>query len=423
MLVYTTLCMGVVAVIFLSNWPSYHFQIRGGPIPLWYYVLPGVLILPVILAEPGFAVRFFRDPVLWWFVAYVATGLVWMLFAQDFIDESAQQWRLRLMALFFFYTITIFASEGHRNAAGWIILACVLAAAAFNWFDVLRPHNFVPEGHEASIPGRGAGFFMNPNAAAAIIVMGTIAALPAIPTRLRGALLVVAVFGVAATFSRSGFVMIAITLLLAVVLRLVTRVQAWMLILGIPLLVSGVSMSYEYLIDASDDRGVRTVMQRLAWFQDMGEQDAAVEGRRYGATLAWQMFLDEPVTGHGTGATSIAAVQEGPHNMYLKLAAEQGLAGLGLYIALVATLICRGRRFSRNARSTAENDVGKAMLMYGAFLAVYGLFSHNVLEEPHTMFCLAYVVAAGWNVERAHHAAESALVRFRPAGRRFGSAA
>ena len=423
MLVYTTVCMGVVAIIFLSNWPSYNFQIRGGPIPLWYYVLPGVLILPLIFAEPGLAVRFFRDPILWWFVAYVTTGLVWMLFAQDFIEESAQQWRLRLMALFFVFTVTILGSEAHRNATGWIILACVLAACAFNWSDVLRPHRFVPVGHEASIPGRGAGLFMNPNAAAAFIVMGTIAALPVVPARFRGPLLVVAVFGVAATFSRSGFVMIALTLLLAVVLRLVTRVQTWLLVLGIPLLVSGVSISYEYLIGASDDRGLRTVVQRLAWFQDTGEEDAAVEGRRYGATRAWQMFLDQPVTGNGTGATSIAAVQEGPHNMYLKLAAEQGLVGLALYLALIATLIRRGRRLSRNARGAGESDVGKAMLVYGVFLAVYGLFSHNVLEEPYTMFCLAYIVAAVWNVERAHHAAESALVRSRLVGRRFGSAA
>lgn len=422
MLVYTTACLGVLAVIFLSNWPSYNFQVRGGPIPLWYYVLPGVLVLPVIFAEPGLAVRFFRDPVLWWFVAYVATGLVWMLFAQDFIEESAQQWRLRLMALFFLYTVTILGSEAHRNATGWIIFACVLAACAFNWSDVLRPHRFVPEGHEASIPGRGAGFFMNPNAAAAFIVMGTIAALPVIPRRLRGPLLIVAVFGVAATFSRSGFVMIALTLLLAVVLRLVSRPQSWLLVLGIPLLVSGVSMSYEYLIGASDNRGLRTVVQRLAWFQDTHEEDAAVEGRRYGATRAWQMFLEEPVTGHGTGATSIAAVQEGPHNMYLKLAAEHGFAGFALYLALIAILIRRGRRLSHNARSAGESDLGKAMLMYGAFLAVYGLFSHNVLEEPHTMFSLAYIVAAACNAERAHKAADSAIGRPRRAGRRFSSA-
>jgi O-antigen ligase len=422
MLVYTTVCLGVVAIIFLSNWPSYNFQVRGGPIPLWYYVLPGVLILPVIVAEPGSAVRFFTHPILWWFVAYVATGMVWMLFAQDFIEESAQQWRLRLMALFFLYTVTIFGSEAHRNAIGWIILACVLAACAFNWFDVMRPHRFVPEGHEASIPGRGAGFFMNPNAAAAFIVMGTIAALPVIPTRLRGPLLVVAVFGVAATFSRSGFVLIALTLLLAVVLRLVTRTQTWLLVVGIPLLVSGVSMSYEYLVDASDNRGLQTVVQRLAWFQDGHDEDVAVEGRRYGASRAWEMFLEEPVTGHGTGATSIAAVQEGPHNMYLKLAAEQGLLGFALYVALIAILIRRGWRLSRNGRTSVESDLGKAMLIYGAFLTVYGLFSHNVLEEPHTMFCLAFIIAAAWNAERACDAADSVMVRLRRVGRPFGSA-
>ena len=401
MMVYTTACVAFVAVIFLTNWPTYQYEIRGGPIPLYFYALPGILLIPVLFAEPGLSVRFLRDPVLWWFVAYVLTGLVWMLFAQDFIEESSAQWRLRVMALFFIYTLTILSSESQRRMVGWVILACVLAACAFNWFDVLRPHRFVPEGYEGSSPGRGAGFFMNPNAAGSFVVMGTIAALPLIPMRLRGPLLVAAVFGVAATFSRSGFVMIAVALLLAVFLRLVSRVQGWLLILGLPLLVSGVSMSYDYLIGASDNRHIRTVVQRLAWFQEMDEEDSAVEGRRYGAAQAWRMFLEEPVTGAGTGATSRAILQEGPHNMYLKLMGEQGIFGLVLYLALVVILIRRGLRLSRYARDGTARDIGKAMLIFGVFLAAYGFFSHNVLEEPHTMFSLAFLVAAGWHAERA----------------------
>ena len=125
-----------------------------------------------------------------------------------------------------------------------------------------------------------------------------------------------------------------------------------------------------------------------------------MEGRRFGARQAWQMFLDNPVLGRGTGATSRAIVQEGPHNMYLMLMAEQGIVGLALYIALWVALLKRGRWISRWARTSHESDIGKTMTLLAIFFAVYGFFSHNVLEEPHTMFVLAFVVAAAFHAAR-----------------------
>lgn len=422
LMAYATCCTALIAIIFLSNWPSYQYAVRGGLIPLYYYMLPLALIVPIIFADPIAAVRFVREPLAWWFVFFVATGFLWILVAQDFQDEANQQWRLRVLAFLIFYAVAILAQESQHRLVGWIILATVLMACAFNWFDVLRPYRFVPQGIEGAQDGRGAGLFINPNAAGSFIVMGTIAALPMISARLRGLLLVTAVFGVAATFSRSAFVLVSVALLGAIWLRLVNRAQGILLIVTLPLLVAGVSLSYDYLIDTSDNRHMQNVVQRLNWFQDLDDEDSAVEGRKYGATQAWQLFLDSPVTGRGTGAASRAILQEGPHNMYLLLMAEQGFLGLFLYISFFGILIQRGRRIARAAQTPHDRDIGNTLTLLGVFLAAYGFFSHNVLEEPQTMFLLAFVVAVAFNCVHMWRPVPAPVSQQDPPGRRVGSA-
>jgi O-antigen ligase len=420
---YATLCTAVVALLFLTNWPTYDYAVRGGPIPLYYYVLPALLIVPIVFAEPMAAVRFMREPLFWWFVIFVVTGLVWLLLAQDFVEDASRQWRLRVLAFMFFYTVTLLSSESHRRIVGWVIVACVLVACVFNWIDVLRPYRFVPQGIEGVTEGRGAGLFINPNAAGSFIVMGTIAALPMVPARLRGLLLITAVFGVAATFSRGAFVMISVALLGAIWLKLVKRAQGIVLILTLPLLILGVSTSYEYLAAASENRSINRVVERLNWFKDTGDEDVAVEGRKYGASQAWQLFLDRPVTGHGPGVASLAVRQEGPHNMYLLLMAEQGILGFILYVSLFVTLLRRGRRIARYAQTMHERDAGSAVVLYGLFLATYGFFSHNVLEEPHTIFLLAFVVATGFGALHAANGAPERTAARAVAARRMSSPA
>jgi O-antigen ligase len=400
LMTYATMCAGLVALLFLTNWPTYQYAVRGGPIPLYFYILPAFLIIPLIFAEPATAVRFVREPLFWWFVAFVTTGLIWLLFAQDFMEDASRQWRLRGQAFLIFYTVGMLALDSQRRVIGLIVLGCALMASAFNWFDVLRPYRFVPEGIEGASEGRGAGLFINPNAAGSFVVAATIAALPFVPTRFRGAVLVAGVFGVAATFSRGAFVMVAVALLGAVGLKLVKRVQGILLLVALPLLFTAVSVSYDYLIDASESRHIKAVIQRLNWFSD-SEDDGAVEGRKYGARQALEIFLDNPMTGKGPGAASLSIQQEGPHNMYVLLMAEQGILGLLLYVSLCALLLRAGRRLARAAVDDHGRDVGNTLALFGMFMATYGFFSHNVLEEPFTVYLMGFLVAAAFDARRA----------------------
>lgn len=407
LMIFATMCASLVAVIFLTNWPTYHFMVRGGPIPLWYYVLPGVLVIPILFAEPGSVIRFFREPLLWWFVVYVLAGLLWLLLAQDFIEDASRQWRLRVLALFFFYTITILVSDSKRPLLALVIIACVFVVAAANWFDVMRPGKFVPQGVEGHNPGRGAGTFINANAAASFVVMGALVALPFVPMRFRGLVVVAAVVGVAPTISRSGLILAAVLLLGAIFVKLLNRVQAVLALLAIALLIGALVSYYDTLIISSDSSNLDQTVNRLRWFGGE-EDDASAEGRKAAAQEAQAMFLEEPLFGHGIGATNLPTM-EGPHNMYFMLMAEQGLFGLFLYLSLIAIFYRQGRRLARTAVTPEGQDIGRAMIIFALFVATYGFFSHNVLDESQGIFVMAFIAAAAVQSARAASALHAAM--------------
>lgn len=271
----------------------------------------------------------------------------------------------------------------------------------FNWVDVMRPFLFVPQGIAEAEPGRGAGLFMNPNVAASFIVMGTIAVLPFIPMRYRALILLAAVVGIAPTSSRSGYLYVSIAMIGAILLKLLNRAQAALIVIAVPLLVAGAAIYYDALMTASDVSRLDKIVMRLAWFEDPHEEDASVRARKAAAGRARDMFGERPLTGYGTGATSVAGVVDAPHNMYVMLMAEHGIIGLLLYVSLIGIMYRRGQRLARTATSREAHDVGKALVLYAAFISAYGLFSHNVLEEPFGIFVIAFLTAVAFRAAQA----------------------
>jgi O-antigen ligase len=63
------------------------------------------------------------------------------------------------------------------------------------------------------------------------------------------------------------------------------------------------------------------------------------------AAAAFEAFLDAPIVGHGFGTFSTISprysgqhVLTSAHNAYLKIAAEQGIVGLGVFVAFLAAI-------------------------------------------------------------------------------------
>jgi len=219
--------------------------------------------------------------------------------------------------------------------------------------------------------------------------------LPFVPLHMRGVVLLLGFIGVTPTFSRSGLLCAGITVVLAIALKLINRAQVLVLVVAIPLIAVGTAVYYDVLLSSSDDPNVNRIVQRLSWFQDM-QSDDSIEDRIYPAIRAWEMFLDAPITGKGVGVTSRPSLGDGTHNMYLLLMAEQGFLGLLLYLSLIGLVAWRGWTLTQETADTQAVDVGRAMLLYAAFIAVYGFFSHSILEEPHGIFLMAFITAVGF---------------------------
>ena len=392
---WATACALLMALVFLTNWPTYQYVVLGGIVPIWYYAMPAAVVLPIFFAKPETFVRVCREPLTWWFAFYVASGAVWLLLSQGFMEDATQQWRLRVLALLFFVTTALLTAESRRLPLVLALLLTLVLASVFNWWDALRPHFFVPLGIEGGAAGRGAGLFINSNRAAAFVVVATITLLPFVPLQMRGVLLLLGFIGVAPTFSRSGLLCAGMTVMLAIALKLINRTQVLVLVLAIPLIAAGTAMYYDVLLSSSDDPNLNRIVQRLSWFHDM-QSDDSIEDRIYPAIRAWEMFLDAPITGKGVGVTSRPSLGDGTHNMYLLLMAEQGFLGLMLYLSLIGLLARRGWTLAREAGDPRAVDVGRAMLLYAAFIAIYGFFSHSILEEPHGIFLMAFITAAGF---------------------------
>ncbi|MGZ5119727.1 MAG: hypothetical protein ACXWIH_27150, partial [Burkholderiales bacterium] len=237
-----------VALLFLTYWPTYSYLVLGGQSPLYFYMLPGFVALPLIFLQPAAAARLLNEAVLWWFAAYVVLGMAWLLLAQDFPNVAGQQWRMRVLACFFFCTILVSSSMSRRNFVALAIAACVVIAGALNWYDVIFPSRLVPVGFQGANPGRGAGLFINANGAAAFVLMGTIAALPYTPMRARGALLLLGVLAVAPTFSRFGWIFSVLLIPMAIIFKLLDRRQVLLIVLSIPLLLAGGGIYYEFML-------------------------------------------------------------------------------------------------------------------------------------------------------------------------------
>jgi O-antigen ligase len=388
-----TLGAAVAGGLFLSHWPIYQNLVLDGPIPLVYYATLAIPVSLLLLVRPDMLIRALREPIALWFVLYVASGLLWLLLAGQFYDLAAKLSRGRLLASLIFLACLMLTREGNRPRLAILIAGCVILASVNNWLDLLTPFGLVFHATGLGSVGRGAGLFVNANqAGAAVIAMG-IGVMPLLSMRHRGALAALVMLGVYPTFSRSAFMCAALVVLGAAGLGqlkkkhivLAAAVLATLLAVGGAVLERGTTLR---------DMDIRNVQDRLLLFvsgADAVEDSARL--RTHIAALAWRMFADNPIVGNGIGATLVELPDLGAHNMYLTLAAEQGLGGAALYLSFLFIIVFKGARLFRHGRSRPDRDLGAGLILMGAYFTCLGWFSHNLLEDPVALFILAFLVA------------------------------
>lgn len=221
-----------------------------------------------------------------------------------------------------------------------------------------------------------------------------------------GALLITG--GLMLTFSRGAAVAVGVMLLLMVLLREL-RIRHFLAIVAAATIVVGFVVP-DYVIRLSSLESVTALRSGPSEVSD-----GSILGRGTENLAALNTFLDHPITGVGPGVyfreysreyanrldlRYLGSERRG-HSLYLELAADTGIVGLGAFLAMVTTALVLLLRASRYWRS---RDPVRASLASAFFFALFAYLATAVfLHLSYQRFfwvLLALSSAAVWILRR-----------------------
>jgi O-antigen ligase len=355
----------LVVVLFFSGVTVWSFDVGVSPLaPNRWLALFVALSLPLL--GPRHVVPLLRSPLLSWVAAYLSLTAAWFVFG-DPGEAGVIQAQYRLFGMtFLLLAALVFVDERTHAPARRAMVGCVIAGVLLNVYDLTHPLAFSRD------IGRAAGLYVNANISGAALTLGMLLGMGVLRGMTRHAFVVIAGLGVAVTQSRSAALTYVLALLVLAagrelrVSRLLVAAVAATLLGVAALWATGQLDSLLRLVTSGE------ILELTRLTSTTGE---ASEGDFYStrsrievARQAWDTFREYPLLGGGLGASGYT------HNMYLMHVADHGIIGLFIYPAFVAAALWPFRGRER-----------RTLVAAGIALLVWGLFSHNVLEEMHTL--------------------------------------
>lgn len=376
--------VAVAAVlVFYTYADSYGFAL-GGPKPVLWVAAFAALAAALVVVDPRRPLPALRSPLVAWMLFYLALTLAWIPSLRGYeeawqvLDDRSRS-LVTLLAL-----LLIFDHPRARRSALLAVAGCVVLASALNVAELLSLATFTA-GPERSA-GRASGLHFNANGAALAIASGVAVATEELPRRWRMPLVLVSVVGVAATFSRSGVLCLALAFAGLV----------WRGALGRWPVALGAGVGAWLLTTAAEFAASSGLLNANTAARLHLEADDSARIRL--ALKAWRMFLDAPWLGNGLAATRVWDADSYAHNLYVTLGAEQGLLGLLTLPALAAAL------HAGNRRATC----------FALVLLAGGFFSHGLLESRVDLVLVALAAVAPTPVEPTPSSAGEAPSRRAP---------
>ena len=370
-------------IVFTSNPPEWFFT-KGGPAPVFYYIGfivfgATVLCLRAIKKEALISELSWQASRFIWF--WLSIWIVWTIFnyfgstqSEIATDRLFQRLEMALvLAAFLFLNATAATPQAMGNA----MIFVTLLGVAVNFIDFVNPIF-------TRVPGRSAGMYLNPTISGFILTLSATVAVLFVPRRLRWAFLALTAIGVFLTFARAAWILLFVSII----------ILFWQghlgfyrqrVVLGLTA-VLGV-MAFGYAISSGWLAHFLVSSQFAQYFDDntlarlgMVEfaTDFSARERELVLFYGWEKYLEvgNPYLGYGLAFTHEWDFRVGTHNMYLMHLIEGGVIGLALYLGLIIWMIISRQGI---ARLMAVN------------LAIYSLFSHNILDSPGRVFFIALI--------------------------------
>ena len=318
-------------------------------------------------AEPAFAA----------FAAYGAWLVATAAWARDpvvTLHEVGPYWKLMLMVV---AVLALVRTRRMFVVAMWAIIgsAAILASmtVAQHFSPGLTFFGFaLPPVYELTSTGeaaRAVGPVGNPNAYAQMLVVAVPFAFARLVCERRLALRILAAASILLsaaavyfTFSRGGFVGLAVVLVLCL-MRYRARIGVVVLAAALILLLAGpVSGTYSTRLG--------TLAQVLPWHTNKQKGDLSIEGRAAFLRAGLHLWRDHPLGGVGyanypvsyqaynRGVGTDPTLGSSPHDTPVEVLSETGVVGLALWLILFVAAFAR----LRHARSRGGDDDGEAKI-------------------------------------------------------------
>ena len=377
---YHDLVVVVMVSLLFSSVTAYLFSSGMFPLPpLAWIIVIGGLTAPLFFSL-GTWRTLTSSRVLPWCGLYLlisAASYLWS--AQS--GAVVQELRTRVLAVIVLLLPVVALSTSRAVlVARRTLVACVFVAIITNVYEVFHPLTF------SGIVGRSAGYYENPNSSASALVVALILSLEIVPKRYRAFYLIAGCAGVALTVSRGAVLtgLIAFGYLwhrdLIQAKRLVVAIAAAGLVVVGVLVVSG---------QARQILEVAQIAARTGVLDRITDPAAAMQGADNSANLradaavrAWEQFKLNPILGRGIGSTLGAFGLPSTHNIYLRHLAEFGFLGMMFWPLL---LVAATSGANARARPTA--------VAFLVAMLIFGLFSHNMLDEWHCLIAVGLMSA------------------------------
>jgi O-antigen ligase len=381
-------------LVFFTFIDVYFFQIGKLPPPL---VLINLFMAGgfLLLVFTRFAIlKSIPSELIIWCAGYLAISslsfLVAVCFYADypFVEEAFPEVRIRILSeLFLIIMYLIFAKDPQIQKWTRVAICLAVLLAIFNNLrEVSDPFAF----EKLNTSGRAAGYYINPNRTGCALILGMIFGLGVLPKTLRIPFALLVIFGTFLTFSRGAILGWFIVMAIFIQSGIITRKQLLLWVVGIVTisLVLGPILSNLDLNELQRSGlikvDIKNITGRLEWFQNpVANREDSGDSRLEVVITAWNMFVEHPILGNGIASTkNLNNWGISTHNMYLLFITEHGILGIFILPLLVYVVTWHSRGESKHIA-----------LAFSSFILLWGLFSHNIVEERYILMSFSLMAA------------------------------
>lgn len=377
-----------VVIIFFSNLPLFLFNKELFPVqPLMWVIITGLFTVPIVF-QALLGTQFRIRPLAVWCSFYMLISMLWFLAFAGTGEDFGEVQQRALAISFLLLMLAVFSGDDAQRVARRAIAVCVLIAVAINLYELFHPQTFSESFR------RSAGLYINPNQSGAALIVGMILSRSIVPRRYRLLFELVVGLGVLVTFSRGAMVgWLAVFILANARPKTTSFNLRTTVLIVVPIVAFLVSPWWADVQQSLQEEGLVTssTLDRLAFFRQGAANEESAGGRAKIADLAWDSIARHPAAGLGTGTARNDPPFDtiGPHNMYLALMVDHGLLG-----ALILPLMVLASTWG------ASGQIRDEAILFACFITLWGLVSHNVLEERYILLSFALMASMTATSER-----------------------